>query len=122
MGMAVGESRRQWPERLVQTCIREKSVDSSRPHDQHECCAWFHSKSLFNWLQKLDWIADGIFYPDLSADGTHLDLTAKRHSRVLRGVDLRRQVRHAQDHSIPPARLLGFAGFRLAMYRLRLRS
>jgi hypothetical protein len=64
---------------------------------------------LLSWLEELDWIAVGIFDLDLSADGTSLHLIAKLHARVLQRVDLRRQIRHAQDDSIPSARLLGLA-------------
>src|SRR5438034_613778 len=54
-------------------------------------------------------VAIGIFDLDLSAEGTSLHLIAKLPPRVLQRVDLGRQIRHAQDHSIPSARLLGFA-------------
>jgi len=59
---------------------------------------------LSSGLEELDWIPVGIFYLDLSAAGTSLHLIAKLHPRVLQRVDLRRQIRHAQDHSIPSAR------------------
>jgi len=64
---------------------------------------------LLSWLEELDWIPVGIFYLDLAAAGTSLHLIAKLHPRVLQRVDLRPQIRHAQDDSIPSARLLGFA-------------
>src|SRR5437867_386862 len=67
------------------------------------------TSSLLSWLEELDWIAVGIFDLDLSAEGTSLHLIAKLPPRVLQRVDLGRQIRHAQDHSIPSARLLGFA-------------
>jgi hypothetical protein len=60
-------------------------------------------------LEELDWIPVWILQLDLSAAGPGLHLIAKPHPRVLQRVNLRRQIRHAQDHSIPSARLLGFS-------------
>jgi hypothetical protein len=73
--------------------------------------------SCYRWLEQLDGTALGIFDLDLSADGTNLDLIAKLHARVLERVDLRRQIRDAQDHSIPAARPLGFAAEQRARAR-----
>src|SRR5262245_23070110 len=63
---------------------------------------------LLSWLEELDWISVGIFYPDLSAKRTSLHLIAKLYSGILPRVDMRREVHYAQDHSIPSARPLGF--------------
>src|SRR6266542_926466 len=76
---------------------------------QRESCRACAISRLLRGLEKLDWIPVGIFYLDLSAAGTSLDLVSKSHSCVLQRVDLRRQIRDAQDDSIPATRLLGLA-------------
>ena len=72
---------------------------------------------LSRWLEEFDRIAVGVFDLDLSADGTRLHLIAKLHARVLQRVDLRRQIRDSQDHSIPSARPLGFTAGQRARAR-----
>jgi hypothetical protein len=72
---------------------------------------------LSRWLEQFDRIAVGIFDLDLSAGGTSLHLIAKLHARVLKHVDLYRQIRDVQNNSIPSARLLGFAAGQWARAR-----
>jgi hypothetical protein len=72
---------------------------------------FFTIDRLWSGLEELDWIPVGIFHLDLTAAGTSLCLIAKPHPRVPQRVDLRGQIRHAQDHSIPSARVLGFAAW-----------
>jgi hypothetical protein len=81
-------------------------------HHDSTLAAW-----LSSWLEQFDGIAIGIFDLNLSASGTGLHVIAKRHAGVLERVDLRRQIRDAEDHSIPSARLLGFAAGQRARAR-----
>src|SRR5688572_11518011 len=65
------------------------------------------NRSLSSRFEELGRIPISIFQLDLSASRTDLHLIAKPHPDFLERVDPRSKIGHAQDHSIPPARLLG---------------
>src|SRR5262249_6275569 len=59
------------------------------------------------WLEQLDRISVRIFDLNLLAAWSCLHPIAKLQSRRFQLVDPGRKVVHAQDHAVPPARLLG---------------